>query len=98
MTLVSRTRATGASGARLRVAVLAALTSAAVAHAQTPAGAPDLVVFDAARVSDRATVADPLQAPIGIEHVIVNGVPVIAQGQLTGTLPGKVLRGPGWKP
>jgi predicted amidohydrolase YtcJ len=47
MTLVSMMRATKARGARLRAALLAALTSQAVAHAQTPAGVPDLVVFDA---------------------------------------------------
>ena len=37
----------------------------------------DLVLFDAATVVDRATFADPLQPPIGIEHVVVAGVPVV---------------------
>jgi hypothetical protein len=32
-----------------------------------------------------------------MDFVLVNGVPVIAQGKLTGALPGKVLRGPGWQ-
>jgi len=34
----------------------------------------------------------------GMEYVLVNGVPVIDQGKMTGNLPGKVLRGPGYQP
>jgi N-acyl-D-amino-acid deacylase len=33
-----------------------------------------------------------------MEYVLVNGAPVIEQGKMTGTLPGKVLRGPGYQP
>jgi hypothetical protein len=33
-----------------------------------------------------------------MEYVLVNGVAVIAQGQMTGALPGQVLRGPGYVP
>jgi N-acyl-D-amino-acid deacylase len=52
----------------------------------------DLVVLDPQRVADRATFADPHQYATGIEHVLVNGVPVLRQGEHTGALPGRVLR------
>jgi N-acyl-D-amino-acid deacylase len=32
-----------------------------------------------------------------MDAVLVNGVAVIEDGKLTGKLPGKVLRGPGWR-
>ncbi len=54
----------------------------------------DLVVFDARRVADRATYQDPHQYPSGIEHVLVNGVFVIKDGQHTGSLPGRLLTPP----
>lgn len=52
----------------------------------------DLVVFDPARVIDRATWTDPARYPEGIEWVVVNGGPVIEKGEHTGRLPGRVLR------
>ena len=55
----------------------------------------DLVVFDAATVTDKATFAQPNQLSVGMDYVLVNGIPVIAAGQATGARPGKVLRGPG---
>ncbi len=55
----------------------------------------DVVVFDPAQVRDRATFAKPNQLSEGMRWVLVNGVPVIADGKATGALPGKVLRGPG---
>jgi N-acyl-D-amino-acid deacylase len=55
----------------------------------------DVVVFDPAQVRDLATFAQPNQLSEGMRWVLVNGVPVIAEGKATGTLPGKVLRGPG---
>jgi dihydroorotase/N-acyl-D-amino-acid deacylase len=55
----------------------------------------DVVVFDPARIRDLATFAQPNQLSEGMRWVLVNGVPVIADGQATGALPGKVLRGPG---
>jgi N-acyl-D-amino-acid deacylase len=58
----------------------------------------DVVVFDPARVRDLATFAQPNQLSEGMRWVLVNGVPVIANGKATGVLPGKVLRGPGATP
>ena len=58
----------------------------------TPGAFADLVVFDPATVSDRATFANPHQYPVGIELVIVNGEVVFREGALTGRLPGRVLR------
>ena len=55
----------------------------------------DVVIFDPATVSDRATFADPHQLAVGIEHVLVNGVPVITDGvpsALKHPLPGRSLR------
>jgi dihydroorotase/N-acyl-D-amino-acid deacylase len=57
----------------------------------------DVVVFDPATIRDRATFEDPNQLSEGMQFVLVNGVPVIENGQQTGALPGKVLRGPGFK-
>jgi len=52
----------------------------------------DVVVFDPARVTDKATFAQPNQLSEGMDFVLVNGVPVIADGKATNALPGKVLR------
>jgi dihydroorotase/N-acyl-D-amino-acid deacylase len=54
----------------------------------------DVVVFDPDSVRDRATFADPNQLSEGMRWVLVNGIPVIADGQATGALPGQVIRGP----
>jgi N-acyl-D-amino-acid deacylase len=58
----------------------------------------DVVIFDPATVHDRATFDNPNQLSEGMEYVLVNGVAVIDQGKMTGALPGKVLRGPGYVP
>jgi len=57
--------------------------------------AADVVVFDAEKLRDLATFEEPNQLSVGMEWVLVNGVPVVAEGKLTGKLPGKVLRGQG---
>ena len=57
----------------------------------------DVVVFDPAKVRDRATFAEPNQLSEGMQWVLVNGIPVIADGRATGALPGRVLRGAGWR-
>jgi len=54
----------------------------------------DVVVFDLEKITDKATFENPNQFSVGMEYVLVNGVPVIAGGKATGALPGKVLRGP----
>ncbi len=56
----------------------------------------DVVIFDPATIRDLATFEQPNQLSQGMEYVLVNGVPVIAQGRMTGALPGKVLHGPGY--
>ncbi|HZF10755.1 MAG TPA: D-aminoacylase [Thermoanaerobaculia bacterium] len=58
----------------------------------------DVVVFDPATIRDLATFEQPNQLSVGMEVVLVNGVPVIEGGKATGALPGKVLRGPGYRP
>jgi N-acyl-D-amino-acid deacylase len=58
----------------------------------------DVVIFDPATVHDRATFDNPNQFSEGMDYVLVNGVPVIDQGKMTGALPGKVLRGAGYVP
>lgn len=52
----------------------------------------DIVVFDPKKIADTATFDNPYMKPEGIHHVIVNGVPVLSGGRLTGERPGRVLR------
>ncbi len=75
-------KATGLPAARLRLTDRGVLREGAYA---------DVVVFDPATVADRATFDDPRQFPVGIEHVFVNGLAVIADGKPTGATPGRVL-------
>jgi N-acyl-D-amino-acid deacylase len=58
----------------------------------------DIVIFDPATIRDTATFEKPNQLATGMEYVLVNGVPVIERGKMTGALPGKILRGPGYQP
>ncbi len=58
----------------------------------------DLVVFNPHTISDTATYQRPLQYPTGIEHVVVNGVPVLDPKGLTGARPGRPLYGPARTP
>lgn len=58
----------------------------------------DIVVFDPATISDRATFENPNQLSEGMQFVLVNGVPVIENGKQTDALPGKVVRGPSYVP
>jgi dihydroorotase/N-acyl-D-amino-acid deacylase len=58
----------------------------------------DVTIFDPATIRDFATFDNPNQLSQGMDYVLVNGVPVIDQGKMTGARPGKVLRGPGYAP
>ena len=58
----------------------------------------DVVVFDPETVRDLATFDDPNRLSEGMEYVLINGVPVIENGKMSGALPGKVLRGAGYEP
>jgi len=62
----------------------------------TPGCYADLVLFDPLTVTDTATFEEPHRLPIGIHHVFVNGVPVMENGDHTGALPGRFVRGPGY--
>jgi len=58
----------------------------------------DVVTFDPATIRDLATFENPNQLSEGMDYVLVNGMPVIDRGKMTGALPGKVLRGAGYTP
>jgi N-acyl-D-amino-acid deacylase len=53
----------------------------------------DVVIFNSREISDKATFEDPFQRPEGIIHVLVNGVPAVTEGALTGRFSGRVLKG-----
>ena len=57
----------------------------------------DIAIFDPEQIHEVATFENPNQLSVGIQYLLVNGVPVIAAGKATNTLPGKVLRGPGYQ-
>ena len=53
----------------------------------------DITIFDPSRVLDRSTYREPSLPPVGIQHVIVNGVSVVTNGQaVEGVGPGKAVR------
>ncbi|MEJ7673391.1 MAG: amidohydrolase family protein [Chitinophagaceae bacterium] len=56
----------------------------------------DVVVFDAAKVTDHATFDKPHQYATGIIHVLVNGVQVLKDGGHTNAKPGRFVKGPGY--
>jgi len=60
-----------------------------------PGLAADITIFDPAAIRDVATFDDPTHYSVGVQHVLVNGVRVVADGKITPERPGKVLRGPG---
>jgi N-acyl-D-aspartate/D-glutamate deacylase len=76
-------RLTGAPAARLGLADRGALRAGARA---------DVVVFDPERVAERGTTFAPNRLAVGVDHVLVNGVVTLRDGQLTGERAGTVLR------
>lgn len=56
----------------------------------------DLVVFNANKVNDNATFEEPLQFSEGVNHVLVNGVPVLLNGVHTNKFSGRFIKGPGY--
>lgn len=57
----------------------------------------DIAIFDPEKIRDRATFSKPHVYAEGMVHVLVNGVPVLLNGEHTGAKPGKIVRGPGYK-
>jgi dihydroorotase/N-acyl-D-amino-acid deacylase len=62
-----------------------------------PGMAADVTVFDPATIHDVSTFEDPTHYSVGIRHVVVNGMPVVADGKITDARPGRALRGPGYR-
>ncbi|MBK7870961.1 MAG: D-aminoacylase [Saprospiraceae bacterium] len=57
----------------------------------------DIVIFDPNTIQDHATFEKPHQYASGVQHVFVNGVQVLKDGEHTGATPGRFVRGPGFK-
>ena len=55
----------------------------------------DITIFDPATIQDHATFDEPHQYSTGVQHVLVNGVPVLLNGEHTGAKPGRFVKGPG---
>ena len=62
-----------------------------------PGALADVVVLDPASIQDRATYENPQRYSEGVVHIWVNGEQVLKNGEHIGALPGRVVRGPGWK-
>ena len=56
----------------------------------------DIAIFDPALIQDHSTFADPHKYSTGVQHVIVNGIPVLLDGEHTGATPGRFVKGPGF--
>ena len=57
----------------------------------------DIAIFDPALIQDHSTFADPHKYSTGVQHVIVNGIPVLLDGEHTGATPGRFVKGPGFE-
>lgn len=57
----------------------------------------DITIFDPATIIDKATYAAPNQISEGVHYVFVNGQLEYENGDLTGAMAGRALRGPGWR-
>jgi N-acyl-D-amino-acid deacylase len=58
----------------------------------------DVVVFDPEHIQENSTYEKPLQLSTGMHEVFINGVEVVHDGRHTGAKPGRIVRGPGWRP
>ena len=56
----------------------------------------DIVIFDPDEIQDHATYEEPHRLATGVAHVFINGIQVLHDGEHTGALPGRIVRGPGW--
>jgi dihydroorotase/N-acyl-D-amino-acid deacylase len=63
-----------------------------------PGMAADVTVFDPAKIRDVSTFEDPNHYSVGVRYVLVNGKAVVDEGKITAERPGRVLRGPGYRP
>jgi len=63
----------------------------------TPGYFADLVIFDPNEIIDHATFENPHQYATGVDHVFVNGVQVLSNGEHTGAMPGRFVKGPGYR-
>jgi len=57
----------------------------------------DITVFDPNTIIDNSTFEQPQQLATGVSYVFVNGVAVLDEGKITSALPGRALRGPGYR-
>ena len=57
----------------------------------------DVAMFDATAITDKATFDKPQQFAVGMRHVLVNGVAVLSDGEMTAARPGRAVRGPGYR-
>jgi N-acyl-D-amino-acid deacylase len=57
----------------------------------------DVLIFDPAKINDHATFDKPHQFATGMIDVFVNGVQVLKDGEHTGAMPGRFVKGPGYK-
>jgi N-acyl-D-amino-acid deacylase len=58
----------------------------------------DIAIFDVAKIQDHASFERPHQYSTGMVHVFVNGTQVLKDSEHAGAKPGRVVRGPGYKP
>jgi N-acyl-D-aspartate/D-glutamate deacylase len=56
----------------------------------------DIVVFDAATISDRSTFQKPMEPSVGVRYLVVGGTVVVDEGKIVpDVFPGRALLGPG---
>ena len=56
-----------------------------------------MVIFDPNTIQDHSSCAKPMQYATGVTDVFINGKLALKDGEPTGDLPGKILRGRAWK-